>query len=509
MNSSQGDVDNNGDIGGVDNNGGSGGVGCRQCGGIFCAKCKLREAFPDNDIVLCDGTCNRAFHQKCLDPPLYTENIPPDDQGWFCKFCEHKMEVLDSMNAHLGTYFTADTRWQDIFREEADGGNSVLNQDEDWPSDDSADVDYNPDKNQNNNSITDDDDNASDGTSGSTSLSWSSDAIMFSGYENLSLNRSAESGETSEGEIIHGRRQRRAVDYNKLYDEMFGKDGIALEQISEDEDWGPAKKKRKEKESDAVSTHMTHFENKKQQDPNIANHQVKNNVPDDQKTKKSFSRIPPHAVEKLRQVFAENELPSRSIKENLSKELDIQPEKISKWFKNARYMALKIRKAEGAEEPPGSTTRIPKDSDSEPLKKSIGNAVPLVGNRKELETNAQSKDLSLSKSAFKKKRRVKPLAADSDKVATKSNEDVSLNKVNAKLKEKEKVNVIEEGEGEGSESREAEAAMERLCRTKDRLLNLQERLSRVVTSTTKKPRRKNLEEDVVMYVPIAELREKP
>lgn len=41
---------------------------------IFCAVCNSREAFPDNDIILCDGTCNRAFHQKCLDPPLETES---------------------------------------------------------------------------------------------------------------------------------------------------------------------------------------------------------------------------------------------------------------------------------------------------------------------------------------------------------------------------------------------------------------------------------------------------
>lgn len=41
---------------------------------IFCAECNSREAFPDNDIILCDGTCNRAFHQKCLDPPLETES---------------------------------------------------------------------------------------------------------------------------------------------------------------------------------------------------------------------------------------------------------------------------------------------------------------------------------------------------------------------------------------------------------------------------------------------------
>lgn len=41
---------------------------------IFCAKCKSQDALPDNDIILCDGFCNRGFHQNCLQPPLATED---------------------------------------------------------------------------------------------------------------------------------------------------------------------------------------------------------------------------------------------------------------------------------------------------------------------------------------------------------------------------------------------------------------------------------------------------
>lgn len=40
---------------------------------IFCSKCGQTEVRLDNDIILCDGACERGFHQFCLEPPLLKE----------------------------------------------------------------------------------------------------------------------------------------------------------------------------------------------------------------------------------------------------------------------------------------------------------------------------------------------------------------------------------------------------------------------------------------------------
>ncbi|KAI8571418.1 hypothetical protein RHMOL_Rhmol01G0118700 [Rhododendron molle] len=276
---------------------------------IICAKCKLREAFPDNDIILCDGTCNCAFHQKCLDPPLLTENIPPGDQGWLCKFCDCKMEIIEAMNAHLGTHYSTDSLWQDIFKDEAalsDGGGALQDPEQEWPSDDSEDDDYDPEKNETSCSYgrAGSEVDVTDDASSSSSL-WSLEDEVFSesgspgkGRWNASFKASigADCAETTDHEILSGPRERRAVDYTKLYHEMFGKDAPVSEQISDDEDWGPGKRKRREKESDAASTLMTLFKSEKKF-PNMNTVECKETLPHGGKTKRPFFRIPPDALE--------------------------------------------------------------------------------------------------------------------------------------------------------------------------------------------------------------------
>ncbi|CAF2147881.1 hypothetical protein HID58_000705 [Brassica napus] len=333
---------------------------------IFCAECNSREAFQDNDIILCDGTCNRAFHQKCLDPPLETESIPPGDQGWFCKFCDCKIEIIDTMNAQIGTQFSVDSNWQDIFNEEAslpNGCEATLNKEADWPSDDSEDGDYDPETKDKSSNKSDSGggggDNDGESVS-SSSVSLASDGVALStgSWEGGNM---VDSEETSNEETVCGPRQRKTVDYTKLYHEMFGKDAVLQEQGSEDEDWGPSDRRKRKKESDGASTLVAVCENSKKdqhvvkETPEKTQHSERDSVSVEGKVgKRPMFRIPRAAVEKLRQVFVENELPSKDVRERLSKELSLDPEKVSKWFKNARYMALRNRKTESMKQPEGS-----------------------------------------------------------------------------------------------------------------------------------------------------------
>ncbi|EEF34865.1 homeobox protein HAT3.1 [Ricinus communis] len=111
---------------------------------IFCAKCGSKDLTADNDIILCDGACDRGFHQYCLVPPLLKEDIPPDDQGWLCPGCDCKVDCIDLLNESQGTNISISDSWEKVFPEAAAPGQ---NPDQNFgpPSDDSDDNDYDPD----------------------------------------------------------------------------------------------------------------------------------------------------------------------------------------------------------------------------------------------------------------------------------------------------------------------------------------------------------------------------
>ncbi|PSS01315.1 Pathogenesis-related homeodomain protein [Actinidia chinensis var. chinensis] len=488
---------------------------------IICAKCKLQEAFPDNDIILCDGTCNCAFHQKCLDPPLLTENIPPGDQGWFCKFCECKMEILESVNAHLGTRFSEDSRWEDIFKDEASlpGGGALLDQEQEWPSDDSEDADYDPEKNENSCSYSrpGSEADASDDASSSSNL-WSLEDEVFTesgrpskrskGEWNTSFESyiDVDSDKTTDNEILNGPRQRSAVDYKKLYAEMFGKDALASDQISEDEDWGPAKRKRRGKESDAASTLMTLCESEKKF-PSENTTERKEMLPPSETTKQSLFRIPHIAVERLRLVFAENELPSRAVRENLSKQLGLDFEKVNKWFKNARYIALKSRKEDEAKQllSPKFTKESRKNGKDEAAdslaSKDISSATPVHSSKHLKSVNMRKNWHSLSSPS--KKRKHKGSLLNRNKIDMDFGDDVSLKLLKDFAKKKKRVNFKA---GTGVE--EAEAELERLCKVKRKVEKLQQVLLGLPNRKSHKTDASVINEHSVIYVPVAELRDK-
>ncbi|XVE66757.1 hypothetical protein DITRI_Ditri08aG0104900 [Diplodiscus trichospermus] len=116
---------------------------------IFCAKCGSKELSVNNDIILCDGACDRGFHQYCLQPPMLKDDIPPDDEGWLCPACDCKVDCIELVNESQGTSFSLTDSWEKVFPEAAIAAGG-LNQDPNFglPSDDSDDNDYNPDSSE-------------------------------------------------------------------------------------------------------------------------------------------------------------------------------------------------------------------------------------------------------------------------------------------------------------------------------------------------------------------------
>ncbi|XP_072951317.1 homeobox protein HOX1A isoform X3 [Typha angustifolia] len=112
---------------------------------ISCANCGSKDVTSNNDIILCDGICDRGFHQKCLNPPLLTEDIPPGDQGWLCPACDCKVDCIDLLNEFQGSDLSIEDSWEKVFPEAAAISNGAKQYDEsNFPSDDSEDDNYDP-----------------------------------------------------------------------------------------------------------------------------------------------------------------------------------------------------------------------------------------------------------------------------------------------------------------------------------------------------------------------------
>ncbi|KAG6434105.1 hypothetical protein SASPL_105727 [Salvia splendens] len=458
---------------------------------IICVKCKLCEALPDNGIIHCHGTCHFAFHQKCMDPPLSPENSELN----FCCFLlinihtfTKKTEILEATNAHLGTHFPLDSNWQDVFKEGAalpDGVNSVLFQEEEWPSDDSADDDYDPDRNE-------------CSCSGNMSMS-KSDASQYSssflgslededGRFEVRSNRSfdetleligVDSDEIHNGGVVSHPRQRPAVDYIELYNEMFGKNPTESKQISEDEDRGPTKRKRKAKETNAANTLMTLGET-----DNKFSVETLSDLKEKQLTKKMkrpTCRLPHVAVEKLRLVFSENELPERAVRVSLSEQLGLELEKSSH--------------IEGANEMMTSCEQMVQEC-----------ALPSIESEKASKPEEQKLQAAL---VFKRNpnqilKRVSGIKSHQGTMSVDLGDDVSLKNVRDKAKEaKKKLDCKIQGG-----MLEAENEMQRLCEIKSRVEKLHQLLLELPCSRIGKARGNNSAERSVLFVPIAELKER-
>lgn len=91
---------------------------------------------------------------------------------------------------------------------------------------------------------------------------------------------------------------------SSFFQEMFGKEAPAYEQLSEDEDWGPGKRKRREKECDAVDSLMTLHESENKH-PNNEHNSMTTKYSSSTNTKRHCFRIPRDSVEVLLETLGQ------------------------------------------------------------------------------------------------------------------------------------------------------------------------------------------------------------
>ncbi|KAI7741012.1 hypothetical protein M8C21_004777, partial [Ambrosia artemisiifolia] len=347
--------------------------GLIDCEDIFCAKCRKIEVSFDNDIILCDGSCERGFHQFCLDPPLLKEQVPPGDQGWLCPGCDCKADCVSLLNDSLGTNLAIEDSWEKVFPETAASGNK-LDDNSGLPSDDSEDDDYNPDGPQlegdgvdaeesssdeadASDDSEDDDDFNPDGVDsdeepkmkspGSEFASDSDDLgdvkneVASADIQGLDMSGDKEElpGSNMENDDIGpitAKRNVERLDYKKLHDETYGN----ISSDSSDEEFYDSETSSElENTEGAMDTKFSKRQKQSESTP-VTKTSKKLEVEgtsDRSGNKSSNRRIGQAATQRLYEAFKENHYPDRAARENLVKELNLTHSQVSKWFGNARW----------------------------------------------------------------------------------------------------------------------------------------------------------------------------
>lgn len=200
---------------------------------IFCSKCDMADDRADDDILLCDGFCDRAYHQSCVVPPVRDDDIPPEDEGWLCPLCDARVDIIYVLNDEYEHDLSQKCVAEDVFREEkrmADEGivpgtmKFEHAHEEEWPSDESDDEDF--DKAAFSDDGRDDENEALSGSARSSS-------------------EESDSSESESDLIIEGPRKRTKVDYVKLNSDMFG-DDEAYEGEAQEMGWRRSTKSKME-----------------------------------------------------------------------------------------------------------------------------------------------------------------------------------------------------------------------------------------------------------------------
>ena len=328
---------------------------------IFCAACGAGDADDDDDILLCDGFCEGAYHMSCLDPPVTAAELaataPGEDDDWMCRACDARVDAFYALNAVAETHVDAATAtWRDVFPAEAalnveqrgpgqandpaknanafgdSFGNAAL--DADWASDESDDEDFGGDLDALSDDGADDEDEPLSGSARGSG----DDSGGDSGDEATSSGRPSKSASP---EVLLGKRRRAPVDYRKLNDEMFGT-GEAFEGEAEDEKtggWGPASPKKKVARlgmNTANAKSATRSPKRVSKQARVAPNPKKNAKSPRRKTPSSARRFPDATREALERAFASDARPGAVRVSRLESDLGLNQHQIKVWFQNRR-----------------------------------------------------------------------------------------------------------------------------------------------------------------------------